>query len=84
MPISAMKNQPSNENVQQYGCRALNNLAKNNNDKVAIGNADGKGTIVSALVNYASNADVQTNGKEALSNFDPLGYFILGIFRRIT
>ena len=64
--LTAMKTHFSNADVQHYACAALRNLAFNENNKVAIVNADGKVVIESAMQNHSSNAGVQENGNGAL------------------
>ncbi|EGD79779.1 hypothetical protein PTSG_10764 [Salpingoeca rosetta] len=66
--IKAMKMHSSNGSVQKNGCGALQNLAVNDDNAVAIASKGGIDVVVAAMKMHNSNGSVQKNGCGALQN----------------
>ncbi len=56
------------ENVQQYGCVVLANLACNSNNRVVVADKSGIEEVLAALNAHRSSENVQHYGCRALSN----------------
>ena len=69
MIVSRMESHPFNINMQHYGCAALQNLALNEKNRVAIAEAKDITTILFAMKTHSPNDDVQEYVCGALSNF---------------
>jgi len=55
--------------IQEEGCRALINLATNDDNQVLIVNAGGIAAIVSGMKDRVDHVDMQVEGCGALRNF---------------
>ena len=66
--VRGMSTYASHSGVQQEGCRALVNLARNAENKIKIAKEGGIKVVMDAMVNHISHAGVQEQGCWALLN----------------